>query len=447
MRLAAAALLVALAVPSRAADAPLTLDDVLALAARANAELLVARADVDVARADRTAAFSNVLPRLDLSTALGRTFQGATASRSVLFGNIPQIIPAQESSNDPSYTLGLQLSQTVFDWQRFQEIDRASWNAQAFALQYDETALRIAFEVTARFYDVVKAERSLRVLEATAARSQELVERADALFAAGRGAKADTYTARVNLTNDRINVERQRTVLAEARTTLGQILGRTTGEGLALVPPAALDAPGLPSGEPPPVDALLARARERRPALAAQRALIEAAYAAVEGAQAGYLPALTAQAGYSRSAQELFGDEGAYADPTRAYNASAQLVLSWNLFEGFRTRSDVQRARSTLERARATSGATGQNVAKEIADARLRVESLQRQVALSAESLATAREALSLATQRFEAGLASQLEVRDASLKITQAELSLVETRIDHAVAVSDLSRAVGGAL
>jgi outer membrane protein TolC len=68
-------------------------------------------------------------------------------------------------------------------------------------------------------------------------------------------------------------------------------------------------------------------------------------------------------------------------------------------------------------------------------------------VALSAENLAAAEQGAALARQRLEAGLASQLEVRDASLKLTLAELSLVQARIDHAVAVADLARAAGGAL
>jgi outer membrane protein len=37
--------------------------------------------------------------------------------------------------------------------------------------------------------------------------------------------------------------------------------------------------------------------------------------------------------------------------------------------------------------------------------------------------------------------------VRDASLKLTQAQLQLVEARVDHAVARADLRRAVGGSL
>jgi outer membrane protein TolC len=151
------------------------------------------------------------------------------------------------------------------------------------------------------------------------------------------------------------------------------------------------------------------------------------------------------QGSYSRAGQILGGAEGVYGDPSRAYDATAQVVLSWNVFEGRATVAAVRRAEATLARARAARQRTQETVSKEIADARAAVVGLARQVSLASDSLGIARDALALATQRFDAGLASQLEVRDANLKLAQAELTLIQTRIDHAVAQADLSRAVGG--
>jgi outer membrane protein TolC len=426
---------------------PLTLDDALALAARFNADLLQARADAVIARADRSAATSALLPRLDLSASVGRAFEGASRPRTRLIGGVPVQVSGGPASNEETYSLNAQLTQTLLDWEQFREVDRARWDATAAERQYDETSLSVAFTVTQRFYEVVKQERSLAVLEQTAARSQELVDRADALFTAGRAPKSDTYTARVNLQSDRIEVEAQRARVAQARFALAQALGREAADAPTVIAPAALDAPGLPSGEPPPLDALLVRARRRRPALAAQAALVRAAAVGIGTARAGYLPSLQAQGSYTRSGPELSGSEGVYGDPTRAYSATALAVLSWNLFEGGRTRAGVQRAEAALARASAVRQATAEVVSREIADAREGVAALTRQVSLAADALGIAREALALATQRFDAGLASQLEVRDANLKLAQAELTLIQTRIDHAVAQADLARAVGGSL
>lgn len=447
MRLLVAALLATLA-PLASAEPPITLDEALAAAARANPDLALARADQTSSVADRTAAYAGVLPRLDLTSAFGHSYVGRSSTGFRYLDPITQQVVSTGAAYDSeAYSLGLQLSQPLFDWGALKEIERSRAGLRAASRQLDETSLSLAFAVAQRFYELVKAERSLAVLEKTAARSEELVGRADALYTAGRAPKADTLSARVNLQNDRISVEAQRVRVAQAQSALAQVLGRADPAGLSVVAPAAVDGPGLPAGEPPPLDALLARARAARPALAADAARVEAARAGVGSAQAGYLPTVAAQASYGRQGAILAGLGGVYGDPSRDYRASAQVVLTWNLFEGRRTSADVQRAGSALDRARATEQRTLQSVAKEVADARAAVVALARQVSLSSDVLGTAQQGLALATERLEAGLANQLDVRDASLKLTQAELSLLQSRVDHAVAVADLARSVGGVL
>lgn len=449
MRSLAAALLLALAPWSTArAQAPLTLDDALAEAARANADLATARADRGIAAADRGSARAAVLPRLDLQAGFGHSFIGRSSGAGALIDPITgQVTVVGEASDSEAYSAGLNLSQPLFDWAAFKDVERARWGFRASDRRHDETALAVSFEVTRRFYDLVKQERTLEVLQKTAVRSQELVDRSEALFVAGRAPKSDTYSARVNLQNDRIAVEGQHIRVAQARSALAQVLGRTDAAAFAVVAPAALDAPGVPGGEPPPLDALLARARERRPAVLAQAASVEAARAAVGGAQAGYLPTVSALGAYTRQGTVLGGEGGVYGDPARDFSASAQVVLSWNLFEGRGTSARVQRASASLDRARADEERTAQAISRELADARAAVVALARQVALATDTLSIAQQSLSLATERLDAGLASQLELRDANLKLTQAELSLLESRIDHAVAVADLARAAGGTL
>lgn len=447
MRSLAAALLLALASATRA-QAPITLDEALAQAARANADLSMARADRGIAAADRGQARAAVLPRLDLDAGFGHSFIGRATGAGALIDPITgQVTVVGAASDSEAYSASLSLSQPLFDWARFKDLDRARWGARASDRGYDETALSVSFEVTRRFYDLVKQERSLEVLQKTVTRSQELVDRAEALFTAGRAPKSDTYSARVNLQNDRIAVEGQRIRVAQARTALAQALGRTDAEAIQVVAPAAIDAPGVPGAEPPPAEALLARARERRPAVLAQAASVHAARAAVGGAQAGYLPTVSAVGSYARQGTALAGNGGVYGDPARDYSASAQVVLSWNLFEGFGTSARVQRASASLDRARADEDRTLQVVAKEIGDARAAAVALAQQVALATDTLTIAQQSLALATERLEAGLANQLELRDANLKLTQAELSLLESRIDHAVAIADLARAAGGTL
>ncbi len=429
--------LLAAAAPARAAG-PLTLDDALALAARRNADLLAARADVESARADAASARAALLPRLDLSGAAGHQFLGAAGGSASLTGF------EQPALDAPAYTLGLQATQPLLDLPRRRGLERAGHGLRATERLQDEAALAVAFLVTQRFYALVKEERSLEVLRKTADRSAELVGRSDALFAAGRAPKSDTYGVRVNLQSDRIAVEAQQLRVAQARSALAEVLGVQDAEELRPAAPPELDRP-VPTEPPPPLEELVARARERRPSLRVGEARLEAARTGVELAQAGRYPTVSLEASYSRSSTRLFGQDGAVGDPTRAYTAVGQVVLGWNLFQGFGTRAEVQRAEAGVARAQAGAEKDHGAVVREVTDARAAVVSLARKERLAEEGLRVARDGLRLATERFAAGLASQLEERDASLKLSQAELTLLETRIDHAVARADLARAVGG--
>ncbi len=439
-------LALALAAPLGAAAAPITLDEALVLAAQHSHDLGIAEADARLAGADQLGALQGVLPRLDLAASGGRQYFGAS-SVSRVDPTTGFVIPPADASDYGAYTFSLSLTQPLFDLAAFKRLTSSKASARAASRSYDESRLAVAFDVTRRFYELVRAERSLGVLEKAARRSGELVERADALYAAGRAQKLDTLSARVNLGNDRIAVEQGRTRLVQARSDLALALGQPGSDAIEVVAPAALEAPGLPAGEPPALEALLATARDRRPALAAAAAQVEAADAALGVSRGGWWPTLALQGSYARSGYNATGDGGVVGDPTKDYAATVGLVLSWNLFAGRSTEASVGRAEAGLDRARATAARTVDGVAGQVSSARQAVLAQARQVSLAADNFSAAEQSLSLARQRFDAGLASQLEVRDASLKFTQAELSLVQARIDHAVATADLARAVGGAI
>jgi outer membrane protein TolC len=267
------------------------------------------------------------------------------------------------------------------------------------------------------------------------------VEVADALFAAGRTPKAETLAARVNLGNDRIAVEEQRGRLAIARHALASAMGRTRLLDVEVQVPAGLDGPCV-CAEPPPVEALLHEAQRHRPALAQARAITDAARASVGVARAGWYPTLSATAAYSRVSDRI---DGVYGDPSKQWAGQVMLVLGYNLLASGETRAANQRAEALAERANAEALLADTAVARQIGDARTAVVVLAHTVVLATANLALAREGVELQRERFGAGRASQLEVRDANSKLTQAELAVVQAHIDYASARATLGLVVAG--
>jgi outer membrane protein len=408
--------------------APISLNEALALAARRNPALEMARSDVLAAGANVQQSYSGVLPRLDVSAEAGveRTQESGVGSTSK--DNQFQVALAQPLVNVPSWNL----------------ISAQRTRDAAAQQQFEETRLQVAFNVTRAFYEVVKQQHGLEVRKATAELSKELVGRADALFAAGRGSKADAYSARANLENDRIAVEGQAAVLETALSDLAVAIGLDSDVGLDVVAPFPVAGPELPAlDEPPPLPGLLAQARKDRPLVHALRLAGEAAQTDVAVAQAAYWPLVGLSGSVSRVQTIVPGSSG--LSSTQYYALVGQVTLTWNLYAGGSTAASASLARATASRAEASLAAGQQTVASEVEVARAQVSTLARSAAAVRPLMEASENALKFARELLDLGRSSQLEVRDAALKVEQARLVWVNTAADLIVARANLTRAVSG--
>ncbi|MBI5545032.1 MAG: TolC family protein [Deltaproteobacteria bacterium] len=343
--------------PAAAAAAPLTLDDALSLAASQNAELLQTRLHAESAGVDTYASYANILPRLDLSSSFGRSYYGpqelvttapvlgadpATGAPSLSFEQQAVQIEGKGISN---FSLGLRLVQPIFDGLRGPRlIERSKLAEQAAQRQVDEAVLTISFDVTRRFYEVVKADRSAAVLAETVQRSEDLLARSEALFEAGRLAKSDVIAARVNLGNDRMGLETQRARAVQTRAELAGALGLRPEAVRELAPPADVDRDEAALQEPPTAEALLEKARASRPTFARAQALLEQAQLDEKIASAEWWPTVTGLLSYDRAGPNFAGNEGVWGNPARQFVATAQLSVQYNLFNGRQTIAHQQQA-------------------------------------------------------------------------------------------------------
>jgi outer membrane protein len=436
---------------------PITLDEALASAARSNVELKIAGTDRALVGVEEYASWAGVLPRLDLAA----NFGGVYTAPSVQNISVPYIVTNPDGSQSiayrysletvpansvESYGLGLALTVPIFDGMRnWATIARAKALLRAADKTYDEASLNVAFDVTRRFYEVVRAERSLKVLQEAVQRSEILVRRTDALYEAGRAPRSETWAARVTLGNDRISAEQQLARVSDARVALSLALGRGADPELTVVPPVDLDKVAFQ--EPPVQATLVDLARRKRPLLNADEQKIQAASEEIRSAHAGYYPNVSAQANYNRQGPYIAGPQGVWGDPTGQYVATFGVAVNWNLFEGRTTSANVQRANLNDQRIRLVSEQNLLTVTSEIARSRVGYQTLSTSAVLAEENLRSARENMTLAERRYDAGAGTQVEVRDALLNLTRAELVLLQARIDAIIARADLNRAVGGAL
>jgi outer membrane protein len=413
------------------AATPVTLDEVRTQS-RANAQVLGAQLASARAEQDLRLARSAILPRVDLNAQAQAAWQGP--QRYFL---VDQVIDA-EAATFGNYNLSVGLSQLLYDGGRWwAELARAGAVADAQQGQLAEQRLAVELEGVRRFFELYRAQEVLLVLEQNVRRSEAQLELAQAMVRAGRQPPQAVSAAEVNLAQDELVVLDQhgRIVAAQGQLSVWLSFDGTT-QLLA-------QAPGMSStpGEPPSLQQALEAARQRRPLLVALDRQLDAAEHGVTVARSVYWPrvAVSAAAGRQSPTANPF-----FTDPTRQNYAQAGLVISWNLFAGFAQSAGVEQARLSLRQAESDLAQGRRELEAEVRSMVTALTVRIQAVAVAQRSLEAARQGLQFAEDRFKAGLATTLEVRDAQLKLTQAELSLLQNRIDVEVAREAVTRSVG---
>jgi outer membrane protein TolC len=431
-----------LVVLSSLAAAPITLEEVRA-ASRQNLDAI--RAELDVSRASEGVrlARSAIFPQVGLSFSAGGIFAGPQR----IFGTIPQSDGtfAQLAVETPGFTQGqfnlsLTVNQLLYDGGRWwNQIALSGAQEQAAKGQLAEQQLASELEAVRRFYQLVKAQLALEVFSATAARSREQVSRAQSLFDAGRGSRAAVFDAMTNLANDEISVARQRQSIGVARLALLQWLGRPDAE-VEAAPPGDLAAPGSPV----PLAQALETAQGKRPLVKQLQDTIRAADLGVDVGWANHLPTVSAFGTYARSSPTA---DPFFTDPSKQNSLQVGASLKLNLFSGFAYDAQIAQARVEARRARAAEHQALVDLEAELRRAHdaLRVEA--EVLGVSQSSQVIAEQQLKLEEERFSAGAGSSLEVRNAQIKFTQAQLAVLSGRADVAVARAALERTMGGAV
>lgn len=422
------------------AATPIKLDEAR-VRARENTQALTAVLQASSAEEDVRIARSSLLPQLNFRGSATWAYSGPQRFFTVIptaTGGFEQATVDVPGTANNNYSLALNLTQLIYDrsvWARLEQSGAQLEAQRGDALEQRDTS---ELEGIQRFFALYRSQASLQVLQANVTRSQQQLERARALFQAGRVGKAEELSAQVNLGNDQIAVVTQQTQLAVDQTNLATWLALPGTEALEAMDPGGLDALPPP---PPSLEDAIAEARSHRPLLVALRQRVRAAELQESIAHAAYLPSLSAQGSYSRGGPDA---QFVFAEPKFQNYVSGGVVLQWNLFNGLSTQAQTRRAEFQKKVTELNLSQSERELEAAIRQAHARLLSQISATQLAAANRQAASDALTLASERFNAGVSSTLEVRDAQLKLTQSELTLLQNRIDVEIARFALMRAMG---
>jgi len=396
---------------------------------------------IDEARAQRDVAAAGFWPTLSANAGFTRQRLSLNTPTGALIGSVgkaPGVPPGFSIPNPYSqYQLGLSASWELDLFGRMRrsvEAADADWLSSVEASR--DVRVSLASEVARTYMDLRATQLRRAILTESLATQRELADLTRQRRDAGLTTDLDVADAAAQVDASRAQlpvIERQ---LTEDVNELSRLIGREPGAlaaELAQVRPVPAAPPSVPIGLP----ADLVR---RRPDIRRAEAGLHAATARVGVAVADFFPRLTlgAQGGYQSqtlsalvSAASRFGTAGP--------------ALELPIFQGNRLRAslrleDVRAQEAAIDYARTVLGAL-----HEVDNALAAYGADQdRRVALES-AVANSREALTLARQRYESGVANFVDVLDAERTVQQNELA----RADATEAVSTdlvlLYRTLGG--
>jgi outer membrane protein len=434
------------------AATPITLEQVRQ-ESRNNLQALLSELDRVRASEAKRQATGALMPQLQLQAQAGRTIQQDYRDIGTVVVTDSAGNPVLDPKGQPTYRqavtdfphyaanrfiLGATLNQVLFDLAKFQVLAQNGHLEAAARGTAAEQILASEYEAVRRFYALWTAQKQLLVLQATAERSKEFADRAQALFEAGRGTKGDALSAVVNLGSDRINVEKQRAVVSQAQIDLASWLARPEGQELDAVDPS------LPETPPPPPVSLeqgLELARTNRPVLVQWGAQVKAAKSFETSQAAGWAPRVNFQLQWLRSGPEA---DTVFTDFGKQSSLTGTIALSWDLFNGFQTDAQTKQARAQLAQAKLNLAQNERDIEGQVKVALDSLGAQLKALEVAQQNRVTASQNLDYAQERFKAGASSTLEVRDAQLKLAQAYQTLIQTRSDAEVARAGLEKAMG---
>jgi outer membrane protein len=295
----------------------------------------------------------------------------------------------------------------------------AHLQAQSESEREKETREQVLLSVNRAYIAGLRAQAVVAVAEQTIAARQRIADHAKALAAAKLKSELDVRFAEVAVGEARLLLETARNERSAANADLSYALGYPSQQTFELVdePPKE-----LPSTNP---DTLIAEALRQRPELAAARYDLEAAGKQVEAEKKLRWPTLAAVANVGVVPA---GFENIARSPYAAAGVNIGLpVLNGRLFSARRAEAEYREgvSRKRLEQ-------ISYEVARDVSVSLLSAQSASHRMGLSARLVEQAGVALDLARARYDLGLSSIVELSQAQLAQTSAEIQNLNARFDY---------------
>ena len=483
----------------------LTLEEAVQIALIQNLALDNARLDVETGRAQINEGWAELFPQVDVNSSYTRNVRSANPFAGSQAGGLFQSlgfldwlaynerartdadgatapISAEEfffrqaqglsqagvqidSGDNPFavpsvYTTGLTINQKIFDGR----VIYGAYGASKWLKPFNIEALKRQEQVLVRdvknaWYAALLAEQQTQVSRQSVERARRTMQEVTRQVDQGVAPKFQRLSAEVEVANLETALVQAEMAEAGARDNLRLLLGMSIEHQLRLR--GSLEAAMRPDYMMDTTDDAGLRALTRRPDLKQAEIGIELEKIQLQVARAEYLPNLNAFANFNwlgnvpdnrRVWSSVDGDPFTFMTEDRGYfdtaywdrSVSVGFRLTWNLFNGLATHQRIQQRKIALQRAENDVEFLTRSIRIEVDQSLRNLRAAHRRMQSQQKNLERAQLNFEHAEARLSEGVATPLEVREASNQLDQTQLNYLQAVHDVLVAQSTYEAAVG---
>jgi outer membrane protein len=330
---------------------------------------------------------------------------------------------------------GVMLSQLITDFGRTTNlVSSANYAAMAENENAVATKQQVLLAVDKAFYNALQARAILTVAQQTVTERQAVVDQVGALFNSKLKSELDLSFANVNLAQAKLLLLDAQNNQNAGMATLSMVLGASTLQDLHLVEDTAPLAP--PPGN---VDELISQALSARPEILSLQFQYQSARKFQSAERDLLFPTIRALGAVGDT---LAGNPAVAPSPSVLNNTYGAIGgnIEIPLFNGFlysaKAREANLRAQAIQERLRDLRNL----ISRDVRTSWLNANTAYQRLTVTQQLLQQANLALKLAQARYKLGLGSIVELSQAQLQQTQADISDAQASYDYRLSLAVLT-------
>lgn len=379
-----------------------------------------------ISREESNAARSALLPGAGMSVSYQRDF-----TRNYLFLNDDSgFFPEKFRTNfNNNVDANVFVEQALFDRQASINYSVALLNEQHAALSHQALLAELVYQGSRLFWQTLYAKEVIAALVENSAFAKSQWQQMAALFEQGQVSELQVQQTRLFYQRTLPQLRSVRNDYQKLLSELKVMINKTPGDTLVL----------LGEIEPPSEELVLPKAVGDNEQLLLLRKENEMAMMSVQAFKAANNPTIRLRTGYNFNSQN---DRFTLNNNNKLFYG--QLTFELPILTGGLNRAQVQKAKINQENSSLALQNMGQNLEKDLSNARLLQESALSKIALQKEAIRLAEKELEIVDQSLALGIITPLETKEVRVALTQARIGLLEAWLELRLAMLEFKKLHG---